>query len=235
MTDPYIFAVIPARGGSKGLIQKNTRLLGGLPLIAHTLRAAQASQLLTRTIVSTDDGRITAVAREHGGEVPFKRPERLASDQASTVSVVMHALGWLETSEKIQPDIVVLLQPTAPLRTAEDIDNALGLLLESKADSVVSFSPPLADNPYYAYVQDRHGRLQPLRAAPAGTRRQDLPEPLIRNGAIYAIRRSVFITSNSFMGIDMRPYIMPAERSINIDDDLGLALAEFLLNRQPPA
>ncbi|TAK12658.1 MAG: acylneuraminate cytidylyltransferase family protein [Anaerolineae bacterium] len=234
MTQPYIFAVIPARGDSKGLIQKNTRLLGGLPLIAHTLRAAQTSRLLTRAIVSTDDLRITAVAREHGGEVPFRRPEHLATDTASTLSVVLHALGWLETAEKILPDIVVLLQPTAPLRTAEDIDAALTLLLENKVDSVVSFSPPLADNPYYAYASVR-GEFVPLKLVVPGTRRQDLPEPVMRNGAIYAIRRDALISTNNFYGRKMLPYFMPPERGINIDNDLTLALAEFLLGRAAQA
>lgn len=235
MPDPYIFAVIPARGGSKGLIQKNTRHLGGLPLIAHTLRAAQGSQLLTRTIVSTDDGRITAVARDHGAEVPFKRPERLASDEASTLGVVLHALGWLETAETIVPDIVVLLQPTTPLRTAQDIDNALRLLLDNpKADSVVSFSPPLADNPYYAYA-DVNGNFQPLKLVLPGTRRQELPDPWMRNGAIYAVRRAALISANNFYGRKMLPYQMSAERGINIDNDLTLALAEFLLGRQAAA
>ncbi len=232
MTKPYIFGVIPARGGSQGLIQKNTRQLAGLPLLVHTLRAAQASQLLTRAIVSTEDGRIRALAREYGGEVPFNRPEHLAGEEVSPVAVVMHALGWLEAAENIQPDIVVLLSPGAPLRTAEDIDNILQLLLDKpKADSAISVSRPLNDNPYLASVL-KGGQLEPLFKAPPGVQRRNLAQPLIRNGAVLAVRRDAFIRNASFHGRTMLHYEMPPERGVYVEDDLGLALAEFFLGRR---
>ncbi len=232
MSKPYIFGVVPARGGSQGLIQKNTRQLAGLPLLVHTLRAAQASQLLTRTIVSTEDGRIRALAREYGGEVPFNRPEHLAGEDISPVAVALHALGWLEAAENIQPDIVVLLSPGAPLRTAEDIDNTLQLLLDNpRADSVISVSPPLNDNPYLAYTL-KGERLEPLFKAPLGVQRRHLALPYIRNGAVLAARRDAFIRNASFYGRTMLHYEMPPERGVYVEDDLGLALAEFFMGRR---
>ena len=133
-----VLAVITARGGSKGLPQKNIRPLAGKPLIAYTIDTASQARLLDRTVVSTDDQQIAEIARQHGAETPFLRPPQLATDDISVYPALAHAVQWLEEHEDYHPDYVMLLQPTSPLRTVEDIDNSIMIALEKDADGVVS-------------------------------------------------------------------------------------------------
>jgi CMP-N-acetylneuraminic acid synthetase len=222
--------VIPARGGSKSVPRKNIALVHGKPLIAYTIEAAQRSRLLTHFLVSSDDAEIIAVARQYGAPVPFVRPAELATDTAPSLPVVQHAVGEMERLHGLTYDYVVLLQPTTPLRLPEDIDLALEKLAATGADSVISVCDVGAYHParMRQIVDDRLVEL-PIREPKEMARRQDLPPVYIRNGAIYAVKRDVVMLGNSMSGEDCRAYIMPEQRSVNVDSQLDLLLAEILL------
>lgn len=216
--------LIPARGGSKGVPRKNIRPVAGRPLITYTLAAAQGSRRLTDYLVSTDDEEIAGVARQCGAVV-LERPPELAADETPMLPVVQHALAQGDY------DAVVILQPTAPLRTADDIDAALQILFETGADSVVSVYQVDDHHPARMY-RLQGNRLMPYDTEPAGRLRQALPPVYHRNGAIYACWTRLVRAQQTLLGPDLRPYLMPRGRSINIDDELDLAFADFLLSRQ---
>ena len=226
-----VLGLIPARGGSRGVPRKNIRLVAGKPLIAYAIEAAKASQLLTRCVVSTEDPEIAQIARSFGCEV-IKRPADLAQDTTPTLPVIQHVLEFLDQHERYRPDITVLLQPTAPLRTDRHIDEAVALLKNADVDSVVSVSPvPGHYNPHWQFViQDSELRLftgQPLRRMI--TRRQGLPVTYTRNGAIYAFRTAIVFEQGNFYGDRCAAYVMHAEDSVNIDSEEDLCLAERLI------
>lgn len=224
-----VLGIIPARGGSKGVVRKNIRQVGGKPLIAYTIQAALASEHLTHFVTSTEDEEIATVAQSLGCCVVM-RPLELAADTTPMLPVVDHALSVVEQSEGAQ-DYVVLLQPTAPLRTAQDVDAAITLLFKTGADSIVSVYQVEDHHPSRMY-RLKKGRLVAYEPEPAGRLRQELPPVYHRNGAIYACRRSLLQERRTLIGPDTRPYIMPRERSINIDDELDLSFADLLLSRE---
>jgi CMP-N-acetylneuraminic acid synthetase len=228
-----VLGIVPARGNSKGIYRKNLRLLVGRPLISYTLTAALASEALQRLVVSTDDPEIASVAKGYGVEVPFIRPSELAQDETPQIEVVLHALEVLEESERCRYDVVVLLQPTAPLRSAEDIRSSVKMLLETGGDSVVSFCRVEQGHPFYMYTLDGSKPRPLLDVPPQVTRRQQFPEIYLRNGAIYATRRDVLVEERNFYGHDTRAYVMPFDRSINIDRETDLLFAEVLLQTRP--
>lgn len=225
-----VLAVITARGGSKGLPGKNVCPLRGRPLIAWTVDAARHSRLLTRTIVSTDDSEIARAARACGGEVPFLRPARLAEDATAHVPVLEHALEWARATG-MEPDYLLVLQPTSPLRTAGDIDAAIEIAEARRPEAVVSVSP-VHPHPWLAHRLAADGMLEPFMAdrEAAGRRRQDLPAAYALNGAIYLITPLALRTYGTFCPPAALGYVMPAERSIDIDDAHDLLVAEALLN-----
>jgi len=219
-----VLAIVPARGGSKGLPRKNVLDLGGRPLLAWTLAAAQASRYLDRCVVSTDDEEIAAVARAHGGDVPFIRPAELATDAASAQDVLEHALRQLPGF-----GIVVILQPTSPLRSSNDIDGAIETLQEHHAPSCVSVVEP-GKSPYWSYRVDENNRLTPLLdPAFSRMRRQDLPQTYVLNGAVYAAHTQWLLDNRGALGDGTVPYVMPAERSVDIDSAFDLELAALYL------
>jgi CMP-N-acetylneuraminic acid synthetase len=227
-----VLAVIPARGGSQGIPRKNLHPLGGRPLLDHTIQPCKRAQRVTRLILSTEDSEIARVGHELGVEVPFVRPSSLASHTASSIDVVLHALRTLEQEEGEQYDATLLLQPTCPFRTAEDVDGALRLLMETGADSVISVMDVGAMHPArMKYVED--GRLidPPFAEERENQPRQELRPMVIRNGAIYATRREALV-AGSFKGTHSRAWHMPFERSVNIDSAEDLLLAEHLLTRR---
>jgi D-3-phosphoglycerate dehydrogenase len=229
----YILGVIPARGGSKSVPRKNIALLHGVPLIAYTIQAAQGSRMLTHFVVSSEDPEILAVAREYSAPAPFIRPAELATDEAPTLPVVQHAVSEMERLEGVIFDYVVLLQPTTPLRQPQDIDAALEKLIATGADSVISVCNVGAYHPArMRKIEDDRLVGLPIKEPKEMLRRQDLPPIYIRNGAIYAVRRQVVMEQNSMSGEVCRPYIMPEERSVNVDSKLDLLLAEILLRPQ---
>lgn len=218
-----VLAVIPARGGSKTLPRKHVRDVAGRPLIAWTIAAAAASRFIDRVVLSSDDAEIIEVARGLGCEVPFVRDAALAGDHALTIDVVLDALARLPGYPW-----VVLLQPTSPLRTADDIDGALALCAERGATSCVSVSAA-AQSPYWMYRVGAAGRLEPLFERPAIGRRQDLPAVYHLNGAVYVARSEQLARTRTFVDGDTIAYEMPAARSCDIDteDDLNIAAARL--------
>jgi CMP-N-acetylneuraminic acid synthetase len=220
--------VITARGGSKGIPRKNVAALAGKPLIAWTIEAALESRSLDRTIVSTDDKEIAQVARKWEAEVPFMRPTELAGDRSSHIAVVIHAVRWLE-AQGTSPDHVMLLQPTSPLRSSEDIDTAIDLALEKRADSVVSVCRG-REHPYLSKHITLGGRLMDFLPKPEGyLPRQILPPVFSLNGAIYLVRRDVLMEQETFYTDRTFAYVMPYERSLEIDIAWDLHLANLVL------
>ncbi|MEO1750163.1 acylneuraminate cytidylyltransferase family protein [Thiofaba sp. EF100] len=225
---PNILALIPARGGSKGLPGKNILPLAGKPLIQWSIEAAHGSRFMTRVVVSSDDPAILAVARAAGAETPFVRPAELAQDDTPSMDVVLHALDQLPPV-----DWVVLLQPTSPLRSAEDIDQAIARCLETGAPACVSVSESPA-LPWWMFRVDATGRLVPfLDAAQRPQRRQEAPTLYTLNGAVYVARVEWLRKTRSFLSEETVAHVMPAERSVDIDTALDFRLAECLLAAQP--
>jgi CMP-N-acetylneuraminic acid synthetase len=229
-----ILAVIPARGGSKGVLRKNVRPVCGKPLIAYTIETARKAQdMFYRFIVSTEDAEIADVARRYGGEVPFLRPTELAGDRVPMLPVLQHAVRFVEEQDNVRVAWLCLLQPTEPFRTVEDICNALRLAYEGGCDSVISVTRVFAVHPILMKrIVD--GRLLAYCVEEReGTRRQDYDPPAyIRNGAIYLTRRDVLMEKGSIWGDVSRPYIMPAERSVSIDSEIDLKLADLLMRER---
>ena len=231
---PKVLAVIPARGGSKGVPRKNIRPVCGQPLITYTIRTALAARhLFHRIIVSTDDEEIAAVARDDGAEVPFMRPAELAGDKVPTVPVLQHAVRFIEEQDSVRMDWVCLLQPTEPFRTVEDLEAGLNLGFAGDCDSVISVTQVFATHPILMKRID-NGRLLPFCIEEKeGTRRQDYQPPAyMRNGAIYLTRRDVLMEKNSIWGEVIRPLVMPPERSVSVDTETDLRLIEILLQQQ---
>lgn len=229
--DKKILGLITARGGSIGIPKKNIALLAGKPLIWYTIMATQNSQLLTRTIVSTDDEEIMAVAKTHGADVPFRRPVELAQHDTPHLPVVQHALQWLKENERQEYDYVMILQPTSPLRTAQDIDESIAKAVDTDADSVMSMVE-ITDFDPIKVKNIEHDVIQPMfiDEGRASARRQTGAKAYKRNCAIYFTRADCIMRGDLF-GQVSRPYIMPKERSLDINEPFDLELAEFLLSR----
>lgn len=221
-----VLALIPARGGSKGIPRKNIRLIAGKPLIAWTIEAARAAAGIDAVVVSTEDAEIAAVAREWGAEVPFMRPTALSADETPGIDPVLHAIDMLPGY-----DSVLLLQATSPMRGSSDIEGILALAEASGAPSVVSVCEP-EDHPGWMYRLDDAARLEPLLPVPAAVRRQDLPPVYALNGAMYFARTDWLIATRSFLADDTRGYPMPADRSVDIDTPLDWRVAEMLLREE---
>lgn len=226
-----MLGIIPARGGSKGIPGKNLVSVAGRPLLAYTAVAARTSHRLSRTIVTTDDATIAQAARDLQLEVPFMRPEALAGDDTPMLPVVQHALRAMR-AQGLEADVVVLLQPTSPLRRAEHIDTAIEILNATGADSVVSVTEvPHQFNPVSVLSLDG-GTLRPFLDSASVTRRQDKPKVVARNGpAVLAVRASV-IEAGSLYGQDSRPLMMAPEDSIDVDTVFDLHLVELLLRER---
>ena len=221
-----ILAIIPARGGSKGVPRKNLRPIAGRPMIEYTIEVArEVADLFHRVIVSTDDAEIAEIARTAGADVPFMRPANLASDKSPTLPVMQHAVEFVEAEDDVSIDWICLLQPTSPLRTAEDIEGVVNIALNGESDSVISVVQVHAVHPVLM-KRIESGRLLPFSTEePEGTRRQDLkPEAFMRNGSIYLTRRDVLMDDNSIWGQSIQPYVMPEDRSVGVDSELDLKL-----------
>ena len=229
-----ILAVIPARGGSKGVVRKNIRPICGKPLIAYTIETALAARhLIHRSIVSTDDPEIKAIACEYGADVPFLRPPELAEDRVPTLPVLQHAVRFVEEEDGVALDWVLLLQPTAPLRVIEDIEASVTLAHQNSCDSVISVLQVFAEHPILMKRIEDDRLLPYCIEEKEGTRRQDYQPPAyMRNGAIYLTRRDVLMDKNSIWGQVIRPYVMPPERSVSVDNELELKLVEMIMQQR---
>lgn len=227
-----VLGLVPARGGSKGVPRKNIRRLCGKPLLAFTAEAALRATRLTRVVLSTDDAEIAEIGKRSGLDVPFMRPPDLARDTTPTLPVIQHTLSKLrEAGENF--DAVCLLQPTNPLRRAEDIDNCIKLLIDSEADSVVSVLPvPPEYNPTWVYFPNGDGLIKLSNGAKEPiSRRQDLPAAFHRDGTVYVTRKKVILEENSLYGSKIRAYEMNPLYSANIDTEEDWRAVEEILNR----
>jgi CMP-N,N'-diacetyllegionaminic acid synthase len=236
MTNPLLktLAVIPARGGSKGVTRKNIRLVGGKPLIAYTIEAALAVRdRLHRLIISTDDEEIARIAVSYGAEAPFIRPTELGGDKVPMVPVLKHAVRTIEEIDGVNLDWVLLLQPTCPFRAPQDILAALNMAGKGGCDSVISVVRVLAHHPALMKKIENDRLLPFVIDEVEGTRRQDYAPPAyMRNGCIYLTRRDNLMENDSIWGKVIRPYIMPEERSVNVDSELDLKLVDFILQER---
>jgi CMP-N-acetylneuraminic acid synthetase len=228
-----VLGIVPARGGSKGIPRKNLARLGGRPLLAYTACAVRGATRLARAVLSTDDEEIAQVGREYGLEVPFMRPPELAGDRVQTIDVIQDVVRRLESAGATF-DAVMTLQPTTPLRRADDIDGAIALLERSGCDSVISFVDVGERHPARMKVVTDEGRVcdPPFAESVECQPRQTLPRMYLREGSIYLTRRDVLMHERSFKGCDCRAWLVPRERACNIDDPFDLFLAEQMLAYQ---
>ena len=231
--DLKVLGLIPARGGSKGIPRKNIFPLAGKPLIAYTIEAARKSSLIDRLVLSSDSEEIIRVAKSFGAEAPFVRPEHLAGDDIPALPVIQHAVRHMSQNEKFKPDIIVLLQPTSPLRRTEDIDTSLDRLIRSDADSVVSVVKAHHNYTPYSEMVLHDGCLKSFASWDERKNlRQLKPEFYARNGAVYAFRQGCLMENDSIYGEKILPYVMAREDSIDIDEPIDVEFCEFMLKRR---
>ena len=229
-----IIAIIPARGGSKGIKRKNLMNVGDNTLIGHSVVHALESKLVNRVIVSSDDEEIIKEAKENGAEAPFIRPKELAEDHVLDLPVFEHALNFLKESEGYEADIVVHLRPTAPYRKPDWIDEAIELLIDNpNVDSVRSVSEP-DKHPYRTFTIDEQGMLDPImkheHPEPYLLRRQDLPKMYFYNCVIDITKPATIFEKNSMTGNKIMPYIMDPEDVIDIDTSRDLKIAKLFFS-----
>lgn len=228
-----LLALIPARGGSKGLPRKNIRNLLGKPLIAWSIEAALNSKVVDRLIVSTDDKEISNVAKFWGAEVPFIRPAELAQDNSTTFSVIEHALNWLEHEQKYVPDHLVLLEPTSPLRDATDVERAFDQLKQSKASSIVGICLTEVQHPVFMYLKNDSGKLKPYQNnSEKVIRRQDLEQTYFLEGSIYISQTQVLLEEKTFYHGNTIGYEVPKWKSPEIDDEIDWLLTEVIMKHK---
>lgn len=221
-----VLGLITARGGSKRIPLKNIKSMAAQPLITYTIEAAKESRYIDEIVVSTEDERIATIAREWGAAVPFKRPEALATDEARSIDVVIHAIAELVKMGK-SFDLVVLLQPTSPLRISNDIDGALERYIECGCRSVVSVST-VSESPVLYRTMDATGTLSSLLDVCSTVRKQDMPTYYKVNGAVYVNRCSELDTTTS-LNDNPIGYLMPESRAIDIDEIADFEQAEKIL------
>ena len=223
-----MLAIIPARGGSKGLPGKNIKDLCGKPLIAYTIEAALKSKKITQVVLSTDDEEIAEACKKYGIEIPFLRPKELAGDDSLIVDTYIYTVDRINKEQNKNYDSVVALLPTCPLRTAKDIDEAIELYENKQADSIISFYEAPHPVQWYKTV-DENGVLRSI--LPEGDRlanRQEEQKSYLPNGAIYVFSMDL-LRDKKYYSDKTYPYIMPANRSIDIDSAFDFEMAEFLL------
>lgn len=228
-----IVAVIPARGGSKGIHRKNLVQIAGRPLIYYSIEASRNAASVDRVLISTDDSEIADVARELGAEVPFLRPRELAGDASPMLGVMQHALHWL-VADGEPVEAILLLQPTSPLRTVEHIDSAINLFKSSDASSVVSVvEVPHRFHPESVMKLTPHQTLAPFHGESAGqARRQDKPTIYARNGPSVLVCHRETLIRGELYGNRCIPFLMRDEESLDIDTPEDLLQARRILSRQ---
>ena len=224
-----MIAIIPARGGSKGLPGKNILPLCGKPMIAYTIEAAKQSKYIDRVIVSTDDQKIAEIALQYGAEVPFLRPDFLASDTAQAVDNYIYTIERLSKEWNTPIEEFVVLQPTSPLRIAEDIDGAIEMFMEKKADSVISYTPEAHPVRWHKYLDENNAFVDIFDTTIAN--RQDLKTSYYPNGAIYVFRFSM-IKERKYYTDKSYGFVMPRVRSVDIDYKEDFEYVEFLMSRR---
>lgn len=216
-----ILAIIPARGGSKGVPRKNIRDFAGKPLIAWTIEEAKKSKYIDRTIISSDDDEIIDVAKKYGGDAPFKRPAELARDDSPGIDAIIHAMEQFP-----QYDLIMMLQVTSPLRRVEDIDGCIEHFMKYDQGSACVSISVAEQNPYWMYFLDKTNKLNPiLKTEDNLYQRQKLPVVYVLNGAVYIAARDFILKNRAFVAKETIGYEMPMERSIDIDNEMDFEIA----------
>lgn len=229
-----VLFVITARGGSKGVPRKNIKMLGGMPLIAYKIIAAQKCQFENRIIVSTDDEEIANISKGYGIEIPFMRPKELATDTASSMEVVAHAMDWVTKNDREKYDYVCLLEPSSPFASFQDIDKALELIIERDADTLLGMKEVEVATTFIHSLDDKGGlshfyyAIKDLKSI----RRQDQKKEYTMNGCMYIAKWNYFIQNKLFHSENSVPYIMPEEKSIEIDTMLDYEVACKIIEKK---
>ncbi len=225
-----VLGLVVARGGSKRIPRKNLAMLAGKPLLAWTIEVALESTRIGRLVLSTEDEEVARVGEEWGAEVPFVRPRDLSRDETPAGDVLLHALDWLSSHEDYRPDYAMLLQPTSPLRIAFDITDSIELAEDREAEAVVSVVP-VSQYPHWMKTVLEDGRLAEFtrETGEEVIQPQDLPQVYALNGAIYLVDPGVYREKRTFFSGRTYAYIMPQERSLDIDTPWDLHLAELIL------
>lgn len=223
-----ILAIIPARGGSKGLPRKNIKELNGIPLIGYTILSAINSKYVSRVVVTTDDEQIVKIAIEYGAEVPYLRPKELSKDSSSTIEAVLHLINYLQDKESYFPDYILLLQCTSPLRNTIHIDEAVDKLLNSNFEGIVSICEAEV-NPYWTNVLVGDKLEYFIKEGKEILGRQQLPKIYRINGAIFLVKIEALERENTFEVDNLTAYIMDEYSSIDIDNEIDFYMAEAIL------
>ncbi|KKQ57703.1 MAG: Acylneuraminate cytidylyltransferase [Parcubacteria group bacterium GW2011_GWA2_38_13] len=226
--DKKILAIIPARGGSKRLPRKNIRPLAGKPLLAYSIEAARSSQYIDRIIVSTEDMEIANIAKKFGADVPALRPMELAEDATKSDDVLKYTAEYMESKENYIPDIIVLIQPTSPLVSAEDIDKTVETLIAGNSHSSLTVCE-ITERPEWMYRLNGNVA-SPYIQGEVPYRHQDMQKLYRTNGAVYCVKREILLKKGILVDKEsLRVYIMPKERSVDIDDINDFNYAETLI------
>ena len=226
-----MLAIIPARGGSKGLPGKNIKEMNGKPLIWYTINSAKISKFVDKIIISTDDEKIAKIAKSYEVEVPFMRPKKLARDDSLAIDNYIYTIDRLNKEFNYSIGEFIVLQPTSPLRTSLDIDNAIQIFKEKKAASVISVSEAIHP-PLWSKKIDEKGILRNYYNIEIGNKnRQEIEKAYMPNGAIFIFKYSLLEEKYSYYSDKTYPYIMPLERSIDIDSKLDFEFAEYLMKK----
>lgn len=222
-----ILAIIPARGGSKGIPHKNIMKICKKPLIAYSIEAAKESKYIDYILVSTDDTCIKEVSLSYGAKVPFLRPDEISTDRAKSIDVVLHGIDYLkEHNENF--DYVILIQPTSPLRTSDDIDTAIESVIEANKDSLISVCE-CSENPILMRTIEKEKLKPVLEFNGDNLRRQELPTFYVFNGAIYINKVDMLQNKKQFVDENTMPFIMDSKKSIDIDNMIDAKIAEMIL------
>ena len=221
-------AIIPARGGSKGIPNKNIMAISGKPLIAYTIDAGKKSKYIDELIVSTDSEVIKVIAQQYGAKVPFLRSEELSNDTSKSIDVVIHSIDFYKKNN-VSFDYVILLQPTSPLRTFKHLDEAIEKLIESKSTSLVSVCEA-SENPVLMRSIENEKLKEVISFEGTNLRRQDLPTFYIFNGALYINSNDMLVNKKKFVDENTIPYVMNKESSIDIDTMLDARLVELIID-----
>jgi N-acylneuraminate cytidylyltransferase/CMP-N,N'-diacetyllegionaminic acid synthase len=228
----HITALIPARGGSKGLKRKNIRDFLGKPLIAWTIEQALSCKYIDKVVVSTEDDEIARIAIEYGATVPFLRPLDIATDSAKAIDVILHAIKWFKSNNNWNCDMLALLQPTSPLRTSQHLEESIELLFNKNAQAIVSVCET-DHHPFWSNILPENGFMKDfLRPDIVDKNRQDLPKYYRLNGSIYLAYCDYIINNLGFFGENTYSYIMKVNESVDIDNEIDFKVAEILSNQQ---
>mgnify|MGYP001180350079 CR=1 FL=1 len=224
-----VLAYIPARSGSKGIIDKNIADVCGKPLIAYSIESTKKSKYVDKIIVSTDSEKYAEICKRHGAEVPFIRPAELAGDQSKEIDVVLHVLDWCNQNN-LDFDIIIKLQPTSPLRLAEDIDKAIEMLENKCADAITSVSE-VDVHPWWTNQLPENLSMKNFIKPEAIKNRQELPNYYQLNGVLFAAKRKHLLEKRSWFAENSFATIIPAERSIDIDNPIQLELVRIMVRK----